>query len=68
MGEALLLVCALAKAAGVDPELALNGAADRFVDRFEALEKEIIAAGESLPVEDEKIGKYWDRVKLHENM
>lgn len=67
LGDLLLRVCALAKAVGVEPELALNEAADDFINRFEALEKERSAAGETLPAAGEATQEYWNRVKLREN-
>jgi len=68
LGNALLLVCALSKVLGVDPELALNEAADRFVDRFEALETELTDGGEALPAAAERTAEYWERVKLRKNV
>ena len=68
LGRALLLICALAKAVDVDPELALNEAADAFVNRFEALEQELLADGVRLPDDGGAVKEYWDRVKLRENM
>lgn len=68
VGDALLMVCALCKAAGVDPELALNAAADRFVERFAELESAIAERGESFPMPEAEAGKYWDLVKLHGNI
>ena len=64
LGDALFLVCALARKLGVDPEIALNEAGDRFVDRFAALEKACQEAGITLPAGDENAQKYWNRVKL----
>ena len=68
LGRALLLICALAKAVDVDPELALNEAADAFVNRFEALEQELLADGVRLPDDGGAVKAYWDRVKLREKM
>ena len=68
LGRALLLICALAKAVDVDPELALNEAADAFVNRFEALEQELLADGVHLPDDGGAVKEYWDRVKLREKM
>ena len=63
LGEALLMLCALARVKRVDPEIALNEAADRFVERFAALESALQAKGKPLPAE-ERAEEYWDRVKL----
>ena len=63
LGEALLMLCALARARKVDPEIALNEAADRFVNRFAELEAALVAQGAPLPAEA-RAEEYWDRVKL----
>ena len=47
----------------MDAEIALNEAADRFVERFAALESALQAKGKPLPAE-ERAEEYWDRVKL----
>lgn len=67
LGDALMMICALANAAEVDPEIALSEAADRFVERFAALEEERITAGEGLPGPEGSAREYWNRVKLREN-
>lgn len=67
LGDALFLICALARCAGVDLEIALNEASDRFVDRFEALERELQAHNITLPGAPDRAEEYWDRVKLKEN-
>ena len=64
LGEAILMLCALARVKKVDPELALNEAADRFVARFAALEEALGAQGTPLPAAEERAQEYWDRVKL----
>ena len=64
LGEALLMVCALARAKKIDPEIALNEAADRFVNRFAELEEALNAQGTPLPAGEERAEEYWDRVKL----
>ena len=63
LGEAILMLCALAREKKVDAEIALNEAADRFVERFAALESSLQAQGTPLPAE-ERAEEYWDRVKL----
>lgn len=67
LGNVLMLACALARAAKVDPELALNEALDRFVDRFAKLEEKLTEQGISMPVLPEKSAQYWDCVKLLKN-
>lgn len=67
LGDALFLICALARMAGVDLEIALNEAADRFVERFGALERALAEQNIALPGPAEKSAEYWNRVKLREN-
>ncbi len=67
LGDALFLICALARNVGVDLEIALNEALDRFVDRFAALEQELLARGISLPGGEGCADEYWNRVKLSKN-
>ena len=67
LGDVLMLVCALARVLKVDPELALNEALDRFVERFERLEKKLAEQGIVLPANPEDSAQYWDCVKLREN-
>ena len=63
LGDALLMLCALARVKKVEPEIALNEAADRFVERFSALEDALLAQG--TPLHSAKNAEeYWDRVKL----
>ena len=67
LGDALFLACALAREMGIDPELALSEAGDRFVKRFEEMENSCRKEGISLPLEAENASKYWDIVKLRKN-
>ena len=49
----------------VDPEIALNAAVNRFIDRFEAVELEIIGNGAHFEdLTEETLRKYWNSVKL----
>ena len=64
LGEAILMLCALARVKKVDPEIALNEAADRFVARFAKLEEALGKQGTPLPAPETRAGEYWDRVKL----
>ena len=62
IGDALLRLVAAARAANVDPEIALNAASDRMIGRFARLER-----GEKSGldhVSDEVRRKYWNLVKL----
>ena len=64
-GDALMAMCDLARMLNIDPELALNGAAARFVDRFEAAEREMLARGDSFDtLSPDKLREYWGLVKL----
>ena len=65
IGDLLLSVAGLARFRQVDPEIALNHAVNRFIDRFEAVEREITENGagfDDLP--EETLRKYWNSVKL----
>ena len=65
IGDLLLSVAGLARLRQVDPEIALNHAVNRFIDRFEAVEREITENGagfDDLP--EETLRKYWNSVKL----
>lgn len=64
LGDALLMLCALAGRHKLDAEIALNEASDRFIARFAALEQELAKRGITLPAAPEDAQKYWDRVKL----
>ena len=64
LGEAILMLCALARVKKVDPEIALNEAADRFVARFAKLEEALGEQGTPLPAPEARAEEYWDRVKL----
>ena len=64
-GAALFNLCDAMRRAGVDPELALNGATDRFIERFSRAEAEMLDAGENFDtISAERLQKYWDLVKL----
>ena len=64
LGEALWAICVLARRHKVDPEIALNAAANRFVERFEAFEAELQSRGVKLPGDAADAGIYWESVKL----
>ena len=65
MGEALLALADVARLLKVDPEIALNGAVNRFIRRFESVEDEIIKKGGNIEALSEKtLREYWDLVKL----
>ncbi|MBQ8108713.1 MAG: nucleoside triphosphate pyrophosphohydrolase [Clostridia bacterium] len=65
LGELLMDIAGLARLMGIDPEIALNGAVNRFIDRFEALEGELLQKDVKLAaLGSEKLREYWDLVKL----
>ena len=66
VGAALFNLADAARMLGVDPELALNGASDRFMKRFERAERAAEAAGRRLDAAnaDDLRSLYWDSVKL----
>ena len=65
LGDVLMGICGLARLLKVDPELALNGAAKRFIDRFGKIEAEITENGcKTGDMSPETLRYYWDLVKL----
>ena len=65
LGEVLLTLAGLARLTHVDPEIALNAAVNRLIDRFEAVEREIIGNGAHFEdLTEETLRKYWNSVKL----
>lgn len=65
LGEALLSVADIARLCRIDPEIALNTAVNRFIGRFERVEREIIQNyGKSEGLTPETFSKYWELVKL----
>ena len=64
VGDLLLSVTSLCRKMKVDPEVALNKATDKFIGRFEAIEKEVISSG--LDINDlsmEQLDAIWDKNK-----
>ena len=65
LGSALLALCDLARLCGIDPELALNAATDRFISNFAGLEAQIASKGLDFEgISPETLRKYWHLVKL----
>lgn len=65
LGEALFDLAGLARLMNVDPELAMNGAVNRFIAKFEAVEAEIAQKGVRFDeLDPATLRKYWDLVKL----
>lgn len=64
LGEALLCLCDAARLLGLDPELALNAASDRFIARFEAMEADMLAAGGQFETsEPGALRRMWEEVR-----
>lgn len=64
IGDLLFSVVNLARKAKVDAELSLNGATEKFVDRFKAMEAEVAANGGRLDgMTLGEMDAVWDRVK-----
>ena len=64
MGDLLLSITSLCRKLKIDPEMALNRATDKFIDRFEEIESEVIRRGltvEEVGVED--LNRIWDENK-----
>jgi len=64
MGDLLLTVTSLARKLGVKSENSLNKATDKFIDRFEAVENEVIA--ENLDINElsmKELDAIWDKNK-----
>ena len=64
MGDLLLTVTSLCRKLGVEPEVALNKATDKFIDRFEVLENETVSRGmdiKDMSVSD--LDAIWDEIK-----
>ena len=65
LGEALLATVNAARLAGLDPELSLGGAVNRFIERFDAAERRMAEDGlEWGSMDAETLRKYWEKVKL----
>lgn len=64
IGDLLLTVASLARKTGVDPELALTRATDKFIDRFFAIETAALAQKKDLAtMSDSEKDILWENVK-----
>ena len=64
MGDLLLTVTSLCRKLGVESEVALNRATDKFIDRFDTLERETLVRGldiKNTPIE--QLDRIWDEIK-----
>ena len=65
LGEALFDLAGLSRLLNTDPEIALGGAINRFIDRFEAAEGEITGSGTNIEqLDSQTLRHYWELVKL----
>ena len=68
MGDLLLTVTSLCRKLGVEPEVALNKATDKFIARFETLENEVIARGGDInSMSMTELDAVWEEIK-HKNI
>lgn len=64
MGDLLLTLTSLCRKLSIDPEVALNRATDKFIDRFEDVENAVLASGKKM--EDmtmTELDAIWDELK-----
>jgi tetrapyrrole methylase family protein/MazG family protein len=64
LGDLLFTVINLGRLMGIDPTLALNGTNQRFIDRFQELERRLKERG--IPIEEaglERMDAVWDEIK-----
>ena len=67
MGDLLLTITSLCRKLKIDPEIALNKATDKFIDRFETVENAVREKGKAMDeVSNEELNKIWDEIK-HKN-
>lgn len=67
MGDLLLSVTSLCRKLKIDPEVALNRATDKFIDRFDQIETAVSEQGKSIEeVSVEELNRIWDENK-HKN-
>ncbi|WP_448375081.1 nucleoside triphosphate pyrophosphohydrolase [Fervidobacterium sp.] len=69
LGDLLFAVVNLARFLNVDPESAVRKATEKFIMRFEKMEKAIEKDGKS--IEDmnlEELDSYWNKIKEHEDV
>ena len=64
MGDLLLTLTSLCRKLHIEPEVALNKATNKFIDRFEAIEKEVNASGyEMKDLTMAELDAIWDKNK-----
>lgn len=64
MGDLIFSVVSLCRKIGVEPEVALNKATEKFIKRFSVLESAVIAEGKDITkMEMTELDAVWDRIK-----
>ena len=64
MGDLIFSVVSLCRKIGVEPEVALNKATEKFIKRFSVLESAVIAEGKDITKLDmTELDEIWDRIK-----
>lgn len=64
IGDVLLTLTSLCRKVGVDPEVALNKATDKFIDRFETVENAVIAADKDINgMSMAELDAIWNEIK-----
>ena len=67
MGDLLLTLTSLCRKLKIDPEMALNRATDKFIDRFEKVESAVLLAGKNIEeMTMVELDAIWDDIK-HKN-
>lgn len=68
MGDLLLTLTSLCRKTGIDPEIALNRATDKFIDRFERVEQAVTEKGLDMEkMSMTELDAIWDDLK-HKNI
>ena len=64
MGDLLLTVTSLARKLGIDSEVALTRATEKFIDRFETVEQEAHSIGKEMDeLSNDTLNDIWDKIK-----
>lgn len=64
MGDLIFSIVSLCRKIGVEPEVALNKATEKFIKRFSVLESAVIAEGKDITkMEMTELDAVWDRIK-----
>ena len=67
MGDLLLTLTSLCRKLKIDPEIALNKATDKFIERFETVENAVRESGRTMDeVSNKELNEIWDKIK-HKN-